>query len=156
MDTITQICLLLEQKKNKFLEYEQATMEMLHCDADDIEEYITKRGILANEIDGISEEIGRVCNQEPNGQLYFQAAAAAVNFDEILPEMHPIYELGQQTRSVVARIMNSDKQVVERLELLKAEALAKIKENQNLPKIKKYLSDLGDTAENGQFTSGKA
>ncbi len=156
MDTIAKIGMLLQEKENKFLAYEQTTLDMLHCEADAIEDYIIKRGQLANEIDEITEEIGRLCDKEPHSRLLFQAASAQINFDQILPEMQPLYEQGQRILGVVSRIQNSEKQVVTRLESLKAEALTKIKENQNLPKIKKYLVDLGDTPTSGNFTSEKA
>lgn len=156
MDTIGCIGKLLEEKNTKFLAYEQATLEMLHCDVDAIENYIIKRGELANEIDACTEEIGRVCDKEPNGKLLFQAALAQINYEMVPPDMYPLYELGQQILGVASRVRTSDGQVLERLETLKQDALAKIKENQNLPKIKKYLVDLGENTASGSFTSGKA
>ncbi|MDL2252734.1 hypothetical protein LJC49_01495 [Ruminococcaceae bacterium OttesenSCG-928-I18] len=156
MDTIGQICVLLEKKKEKFNDYEKYTLEMLHCGADDIENYITQRAEIATEIDELTEEIGRICDGEANGDVFFRTASSKINYDEVPPELHPVFEAGQQVRSVANRILQSEKQVLERLESLKEEARSKIRENQNLPKIKKYLSDLGDQPTDGNLTNGKA
>ena len=156
MDVIGQVCILLEKKKEQFNEYERCTLEMLHCEADDVENYITQRGAIANEIDEITEEIGRICDNFPGGALLFETASAKVNFEDIPPEFGPVFEAGQQVRSVAYRISESEKQALERLTSLKEEARAKIRENQNLPRIKKYLSDLGDQPTDGNLTSGKA
>ncbi len=155
MDIVATICTLLEKKKEKFSEYEQATQNMLHCELDDLGNYITKRSVLANEIDKITAEIEQLCLKNPKGDLYAKISYAHVNFDMVPPALHPMFELGQQVRSIIARIHKLEPQVMQRLEGQKKEAFQKVKENHNLPKIKKYLSNLGDQPSTGRFTSTK-
>ena len=156
MDTVAQICELLEAKKEKFGQYERATLAMLDCGVDDIENYITERAVLATEIDELDEEIARICDDEPNGNVWYSAAKANLNFSQVPPELQPVFEGGQQVRSLASRIATSEKQVVERLEFIQNEAMEKLREQQNVPKIKKYLSDLGDQPNTGSFKSEKA
>ncbi len=156
MDINVQLCVLLEKKVAKFSQYETLTQELLHCEVDDIDDYITKRGLLANEIDALDEDIQTLCEGGARAELYYRTAMGRVNFAEISPDLQPAFELSQQVRRVIGRIQNGEVQVMERLQGLKSEALGKIRENQNLPKIKKYLVDLGEAPPEGHFTSGKA
>ncbi len=155
MDVVAQIYDLLQKKKDKFSAYELATQEMLHCKADDLGDYIIKRGQLANEIDEICAEIEALCIKEEKGALYAKITYAHARYEEVPETLRPLFELSQQMRSVMARIQKLEPSVVVRLESLKQEAFQKIKENHNLPKIKKYLSSLGNQPSSGHFTSTK-
>ncbi len=156
MDSTGYVSQLLEEKKAKFLEYEEATRAMLTCDADSVEHYITLRGSLANEIDQINEQIGRASDEAANGNLLLDTAMTRVNFEHIPPEYKPIFEEAQAVGSVAFRIQELDKQVMERLAQLREEAREGIRQNQNLPKIKKYLTDLASPQDEQSLTSGKA
>ncbi len=155
MDIIQNICHLLNDKKDKFSEYEKLTIEMLHCNVDDLGNYITKRSKLANEIDEISAKIETLCLKEPKGDVYAKVSYAQLSFENVPVELQPMFELGQQVRGTMARILKLEPQVIQRLEGLKREAFQKIKENHNLPKIKKYLTNLGEQPSSGHFTSTK-
>lgn len=144
VDKITHICQILEDKRELFLEYEKATQALLQCDAEDAENYITKRGKLANEIDELTEAFARACDGEPAKELLLETASGKADFSGVPSEYQCIYYSGQNMRSVIGRIAESEKQVIERLESLRDEAREAIKQNQDIPKIKKYLTDLSD------------
>lgn len=156
MDVIAQICTLLEQKKALFTEYEQATQALLDCEADTVENYITQRGQKAIEIDALTEEIARLCSGMPASDLLLDATLARIDFAKLPPEYHSVFYEAQAVRSVAHRVSETDKQVVVRLEQLRDEALLNIRQNQNVPKIKKYLTDLSDRPSAGSLTDGKA
>lgn len=156
MDTIAKVLALLEKKSEFFDEYEKATQELLRCDADDVEYYITRRAELANEIDQVTEEIGLACDGQPSGEIMFAAASSRVDYQNVPPELRPVFESGQNIRSTASRIMQTEMQAISRLESLRDEAKEKIRQNQNLPKIKKYLTDLAETPAETSFTEGKA
>lgn len=156
MDTVGKVLALLDHKAELFAEFEKATQELLVCDVDDVEHYITRRGELANEIDSVMEEIGRICDAAPGGGVIFDAANARIDYDRVPPEYHPLFAVGQNIRSVVSRVRQTDKQVVARLEGLRDDAKDKIRQNQNIPKIKKYLTDLADKPGEAGLTTGKA
>lgn len=138
------------------MEYEQATMALLDCEADTAEHYITQRGEFANEIDELNQQIGRLCDEMPNGKLVMGAVQASAAHDTLPPEYYPLFDVGQATRTVAYRIAQSNERVVERLSYLQDEAKDKIRQNQHLPVIKKYLTDLSGKAEGINLTSGKA
>lgn len=126
--------------------YEEATEELLVCDADSAEYYITERGRLASEIDDLTEEIGRVCDGAEGGDVLFKAATMRIGYDDMPPEMRPAYDLCQQTRTIIYRISELEPRVLARMEAFREEARDYMKNNQNVPKIKKYLTDLGEDA----------
>ncbi|MDL2293605.1 hypothetical protein LJC60_03130 [Ruminococcaceae bacterium OttesenSCG-928-D13] len=144
MDTVGKLCALLEKESDLFLEYEQATLALLDCAADDAEHYIMLRGAKANEIDGLVEEIAQVCGQVPDAAVLLECTKASLPFDRVPAGYQPVYYAGQNVRSVIHRIGQSDVQAMQRLERLRDEAVEAIKQNQNMPKIRKYLTDLTD------------
>ncbi|MDL2327156.1 hypothetical protein LJC64_00640 [Ruminococcaceae bacterium OttesenSCG-928-A11] len=144
VDIVGKLCTLLDKENDLFLEYEQATLAALDCPADDVEHYITLRGAKANEIDGLREEITAVCGQMPDAPVLLECTRASLPFDKVPAGYQPVFYAGQNLRSVINRITQSDQQVMQRLERLRDEALDGIKQNQNMPKIRKYLTDLTD------------
>lgn len=156
MDAISKLCTLLETKKDRFLQYEQATVGLLDCAVEDIENYITRRGALATEINALDEEMDGLCAQQPNGALLQKCARNQVDFVRLPGEYHCVFYGGQAVHTVLGRIAESDKQVTARLEKLRDEALENIRQNQNMPKIRKYLSNLGDSASKINLRDEKA
>ncbi len=142
MDISVSLCRLIEAKKEKFLKYEQATLSMLDCGVDDVEHYIIQRANLANEIDEMAEGIARLCDDCPDKELLMNTALAKVSFERVPGEYHCVYYAAQGVQSVANRIAQTEKQVVARLQGLREDSLKSIREKQNLPKIKKYLTDL--------------
>ncbi len=156
VDTIAKVCELLDEIKNNLLSYEKATQDMLTCDVDDVEHYITLRAGMANKMDALLAEIEDVCATEENANTIYQAALARLPFSEVPPELVPVFEFGQSNRSAVARIGQTEKQVMERLEGFRQEARDNLRQNQNMPKIRQYLGVLADKAEHESLTNGKA
>lgn len=156
MDTVGKILTLLDKKAALFFEYEKATQDILYCEPDDVEHYITLRGGLANEIDEVTEKIGLACDEMPNSEVVFATASGRINYDKVPPEYQLIFESSQSIRSTMSRIMEAEKQVIVRLEAFRDEAKKKIRQNQNVPKIKKYLTGLMEKQGEGGLTDGKA
>ena len=156
MDTIAKVCELLDEVKNNLLSYEKATQDLLTCDVDDVEHYITLRGEMANRMDALLAEIADACAREENANTIYQAALARIPFSEVPPDLVPVFESGQSNRSTVARIGQTERQVMERLEGFRQEALDNLRQNQNMPKIKQYLDVLADRADHESLTNGKA
>lgn len=156
MDTINQMCKLLEEQKDLLLDYEQATLAILDADADSVEQYIIERGRLATEIDAVNEWVYSLCGETPNGEILLKTANASLAFEQVPSEFHCVFYEAQSKRSVINRILESEKQAIKHLESLRDEALDAIKQNQNVPKIKKYLTGLQDQPATIKLTSEKA
>lgn len=156
MNTINSIVELAELRKQKFKEYEQATIMLSECDEDSAEHYITQRGDLSTEIDDINQQIGKLCDSLPNGTIVLQASMASIAFEMLSPDLFQLYEIGQETRSIVYGIQQEEKTAMQHLEIFRDAALEKIRENQHMPKIKQYLTNLGSQQDNQNFSSGKA
>lgn len=142
MDTITQLCNLLDEKRDLFEQYEAATLALLSCEADAVGDYITQRAGLANQIEDLNEQLGRLCDGRADRQVMLDAASARVDFANVPSEYQCVYYAGQAVRSVTGRIATSEQQAVERLEALRADALEHVRQNQNVAKIHKYMTDL--------------
>ncbi len=156
MDTVARLCSLLEEEKQCFMAYEQATLALLSCEADAAEQYIIQRGELANQVDTLIEDMARLCDGEPAGDVLLAAAKGNIDFARVPSEHQPVFYAGQAVRSVIHRITQTEQQAEARLQALRRQALERIKQNQNLPKIKRYLSDLGSGADEVSLTHGKA
>lgn len=156
MDTINKICALLQSKKDLFLRYEEATQALLDSDETTAPDYITQREELANKIDSITLEIGRLSDRQENADLLMSIAAGRTRFENVPVDYRPVYEEASEIQSVAFRIQEQEKSAVHRFESLRDAAMSKIKENQNLPKIKKYLDDLQEKPRQGGFANGKA
>lgn len=156
MDIIKQVCALLQEKLELFLQYKAATENLQTCKADFAEQYITQRQELANKIDAKNEEIAKMCELEPASQLLFAAANAQTNFDGLPNEYQAVFYKGQEVQSVIGQILQSEKRAEENLQSLKAQALEGIRQNKDVPKIKKYLSDLTQPMPQGGLRDEKA
>ncbi len=156
MDTVARLCSLLEDEKQCFMQYEEATQALLDCEADAAEQYIIQRGMLANQVDALIEDMARLCDAEPAGEVLLAAAKGGIEFARVPGEYQCVFYAGQAVRSVIYRIGQTEQQAMARLEALREQALMRIRQNQNLPKIKKYLSGLGSGPEEVSLTHGKA
>lgn len=156
LDLIGKLCSLLEEKKELFLQYEEATLAMLGCEADAMEQYIIRRDELANRIDDKNQEIARVCEEHPSREMLLAASEAKMEFAGVPSEYQCVFYGGQAVQSVISRIVQSDAQVVGRMEILKGQALEHVRQNKDVPKIKKYLTDLTEQPQQGALRSGKA
>lgn len=156
MDKMTEISRLLDEIKKQFLEYEKATIALLECEVDDVEHYITVRSEIAIEVDELREELAKICRNEDGGEVLYKAAMANIDFERVPSEYQSIFYEGQAVRSVMHRVSMTEKQVIARMERLRSEALEHIRQNQNMPKIKRYLEDLSGGTIVGGLKDSKA
>jgi hypothetical protein len=156
MDIVTNLCTLLDCKKELFSKYEQATLALLDCAVDDAEHYITERGRIATEIDGVVDEIEQGCGQLPDAAVLLACVTARIEFDRVPGGYQCIYYSGQAVNSVIQRIARTEEQVTERLRRLRGEALDGIRQNRDLPRIRKYLTDLTEIPGGSSLTDSKA
>lgn len=155
MSTVERVCELLKEKQARFLAYEKVTEALAESDVDTAEHYITQRSELANEIDLLTEQIGRLCDKDVNGVVLLKAAGAQCDYQEVPPEFRQVFECGQEVRTVAYRIGECEKRARQHLVVMRDEAMGKIRENQNLPKIKKYLTDLTEKSDGQGFGQRK-
>jgi hypothetical protein len=149
MDMVANLCALLDRKKALFSEYERATLALLDCAFDDAEHYITERGRIATEIDGVVDEIEQGCGQLPDAAVLLACVTARIGFDHVPGGYQCVYYSGQAVNSVIQRIAHTEEQVMERLKRLRGEALDSIRQNRDLPKIRKDLADLTEASGGG-------
>lgn len=155
MDIISEVCRLLEERKELFLQYEEITVEMLDCPTEEAEQHMARRAELAVQIDENIEQASSVCGDAPDRRIILDAAGGNVEFAKVPSEYQCVFYSGQGVRSVVSRIMESEKQVRVRLEKLRDEAREHLKQHQDVPVLKKYLVDLGEKPTGGMLTDEK-
>lgn len=155
MNIIDELIRLLNEKKELFIQYEIYTGRLTECPVEDIEEYITQRGALANQIDKITDAIKCLCAGEKNGDALLAAINNTCKYDEVTQEGRALFSKGQEIFSVISRISEQEKQITPRMEELRTELLGKIKNASNTPKIAKYLSGLVTPPKNGDLIGEK-
>ena len=155
MSVIEELSALLDEKKALFTEYEQCTNNLTQCDIDSIEDYITRRGQLANEIDKITAKINDQCNNAPNCAVLQGAINNTSNYTDIPQELKRLFSRGQEIFSIISQISAQEPQIRQRMKTQRAELIKKIKMAKNTPKISKYLNTIAVPVENGNLLDEK-
>lgn len=88
--------------------------------------------------------------------MLLDAAHARVDFAKVSGEFQCVFYGGQAVRSVISRIAETEKQAMEHLKVLRAKALENVRQNKEIPKIKKYLTDLTEPPIQGSLRNEKA
>lgn len=154
LNAIQRVIDLLEEKRDYFALYEQASLEMLSCELDGIDEKLEHRAVMIAGIDCLDEQIDEACDKQ---ELYCQAARAACGRGELPDEWKPVFDRAMQVRAIVSRLPDIDLQIEMRLEQERDLAMEQIKSNnrgQNAQAAKYYGAMVGGTAPRpGRFGS---
>lgn len=152
MQQITTALELLEQKKQLFCQYEEATSCLLtETDINTIEKYITEREGLANKIDGLDSRLAT--ELAPWGA---QAAALLKGQPQPVPlpeELEPLEELCGKILETVRRIRLKNNEAMARCEALLQGSEQQIRNARNTPKISRYLNNLTEPQNGNNFGS---
>ena len=112
----TKLTELLEQKKQRFLEYEQITNEMLFCDSDNLEERMGERVRLIHAIDRLDEAVKAVCDDAgEEGAMLRQAVRANGERGALPAAMRAVFDQTIEIRAVISRLPDLDQQLEMRL-----------------------------------------
>ncbi|MEG0178931.1 MAG: hypothetical protein RR573_03860 [Oscillospiraceae bacterium] len=145
---------LLDKKYELFLEYETQSRLALQADDDDIDNYITKRGDIANIIDEQSAEINNICTKPCNAKLA-QAAFCTGDYSEIAQEYIYIYDKASKIYAVLSRIDELNIELTAMLESKKEHLRKRLAATKNTPKIARYLNTLKGTPSSGDYMGDK-
>ena len=157
LELVEKLCVLLTEKKELFLQYEEATLALLSCEVEAMPQYITRREALTNEVDEKSSAMEALCAESPEQEQQLrEAAEARADFADVPVALRDVFYKGQELRSVVSRLQQSNVQVMERMQMLRAEALENVRQNKDVAKIRKYLDDLNTQPEQGGLHSEQA
>lgn len=142
---------LLGQKHTLFIKYEEVTDQILgETDFSAVEEYITKRDRLANEIDKVDAEITQTL--APWGEAARALLPGGIGDQTSLPaDLQPLYPLCQDILAVIRRIRLKNTDILAEFQRSRDESLQKIKEGSALPKINRYLRGLAAEEERKVF-----
>lgn len=140
MERIDNARFCLERKLSLFKQYERVTAAML--ETDDlvvIENYITERSKLANQIDELDVQVAEQLGEWPQASALLSGSAGE---EEIPPELMPLRELCLEIMGLVRRIRLTNAEVTERCISMRDQSERSIRQSRNTPKISKYLSNL--------------
>lgn len=155
MEILMQLQRLLDEKAKRFMQFEQDTVAMLHCELDAMEHYSTQRSQLANEIDAICAEIDELCAKHPQSDLLRQAVTARCDYCDLPEAWQPLYEQAQSINGTLVRIAAENEQAMGRAVALRDQFLVRIRENANTPRILRYLSSGASGPEKGVLLNNK-
>lgn len=155
MDTISKICECQDAIKEQLDIYEQCTEQMLTCDFDDIDHYITKRNELAIVIDQFNDEIFALSQMEPDSDVLMDAVKNSCDYDALPESYLEIYRKGQEVFSKLNRIMGMQERIIQRLQSEKQATIVRIQGLKEDGQVKKYLTNLVGTQGSGVYMSDK-
>lgn len=144
-EIINKIENLLNIKKDKFLQFEQATEAILCCDVDEIESFMGKRQQIIEEITELDEHIRILSVEMGKEEQIHKAIKNKYIHSEVPAELLGCYDLGQGIFTVINRISKMEPDIVARAEKIKQEAEKNIKKNNNVPKIARYFNQYEET-----------
>lgn len=152
MQQITTALELLEQKKQLFCQYEEATSHILtETDIDDIEKYITERDGLANRIDERDRQL--VTLLAPWGAQATALLKGQPQAAQLPDELQPLTAVCEQIMELVRRIRLKNSEAMIRCEGLLEGSEQQIRNASNTPKISRYLSNLTEPRSSNNFGS---
>lgn len=139
---IKELITLMQEKTRLFEKYEGMTDDLVKAvDIDAMEDYITKRGALANKIDVVDDKIKKLL-QQVFGEEGTQALAPSTPRESLSKELQNIYDANLPIMETVRRIRLKNSDISADCQRLRDELEQKIKESSNQPKINRYLNNL--------------
>ena len=104
-NAVLRIIDLLAEKRDYFALYEQASLEMLSCESDGLEEKLERRAVIIDRIDSLDAQIDEACDNQP---LYCRAARAVCGRGELPEEWKPVFDCAMQIRAIAGRLPDID------------------------------------------------
>lgn len=142
---------LLESKKQLFLKYEQASIALTYSDIEQMEFIVDEREQLKEEIDQIDEKIRQSAIAEQYGEAVWKAIKNQSNRSEVVSELLPLFDKGQEIFAAVNRIMQMEPLIIKHIEDTQKQLEQKIKDSNSIPKIKKYFDTIQTDLEDGSL-----
>lgn len=150
---IAKILTHMGEKKRFFEEYEAITDLLSEtAETDYMEEYITKRGALANKIDGLDQIILELL-QQSFGEVGKEALTPSFPRESLPPPLQQVRDAQLSILDIVRRIRLKNSDLTAGYQRTRAEMEQKIKATSNLPKISKYLNNLSAPGDVNSFGS---
>lgn len=142
---------LLIKKQALFLEFEHYTNLLLVCDVDDMDNYITKRANLANEIDNVTVQISdltKMATVTPSANAILDNSCS---FSEVPLQWQAVFIESQKIHGIVSRCIEANLQALERMTEVRDHLKELIVQNNNTPRIIKYISTSGALQQESSF-----
>lgn len=139
---IKELITLMQEKTRLFERYEGMTDDLVEAvDIVTMEDYITKRGALANKIDVVDDKLKKLL-QQVFGEEGKQALAPSTPRESLSKELQDIYDANLPIMETVRRIRLKNSDISADCQRLRDELEQKIKASSNQPKINRYLNNL--------------
>ncbi|WMJ82881.1 hypothetical protein ACS3UN_01435 [Oscillospiraceae bacterium LTW-04] len=143
MQIVKNILLLLIKKQELFLEFERYTNLLAVCDVEDMDNYITKRADLANEIDNVTDQISNLAKTVTVTPSIDMILSNSCCFSEVPSQWQEIFLEAQKIKGIVSRCIEVNLHALERMTELRDNLKELIAQNNNTPRIIKYISTSG-------------
>lgn len=155
MNAIKELCELLTQKRDRFMQYEKETAALLTCDIQQLKMQIKVRQKIADEIDQIDESIAAKLQEHNKMQKQIKDAMSNRCARQKLPvEFQPVFDLAQQTFAVIHRVGRMESNAQDRIKHEQVVILGKIKQlnRSSTAKASKYYTT-STAAHSNQYVS---
>lgn len=131
MNNTDKICRILDEIKLNLEQFEKETIEIISCDAENIEPHTQKRVDITKTVDILFSRIDEICKHMEDGDEIRKIIRNVSLFTEVSEDKEKIFMKSQEIFSVFTRIKDSDIQAVNRINLEKEILIKKIKETNN-------------------------
>lgn len=128
MTNLPQIQEALQKKQQTLMQFEEATLRMLSCSVQQLEELVEERQKLLLEIDGLEKKLNALCQADSDREQLLSAIAGQGDAGGFSERLQPLYEEGTKIRAVFSRLRQSDQQAQLRLKTEQNRILKKIKQ----------------------------
>lgn len=149
MKDIQEIVNNLEQKKVLMSQFEQLSESLLVSEIDQLESLVDQREEIIQQVNELDNQLERIPLYQKDMETIQNAIKNRMNRSDINSEYLPIFDKGQEIFAVVNRIAKMELLIASHLEDCRKDLEEKLKESNNLPKIRKYLDTIPNEIEDG-------
>lgn len=143
-EKINEIVNLIKEKKILFLKFEEYSHELLKADVENMIEFDGKRQMIRKEIESLDKHLVGIYENEADADRIYRAVKNKENRSDVEAEYLEIFDEAQTLFTIIYRIQENEKLVMEHLMNCKAELLGQIKEANQTSKVAGYLKSMSD------------
>lgn len=156
MENVNIVSELIERLTGLLLEFERLTRILNECEAETMADYITNRDNLANDIKAVQKEIDKACERAGGSPSAEAIVKNRCSFVETPDEWKRVYQMGQQIKLMLSRIIDADKLAVKHAEQVRDYYKSRLADMKSTSRVIQYLSSSGAIQqERGSATTSK-
>jgi len=156
MESREAILMLIGEKNQQLISYEELTRSLTDCGLDDMKSLMMQRRAAADALDQLDHQLNLLCRDAIDQKRMLRSALSNTCERDALPcPFKEVFDASQKGYMILNRIKNLESLILARLERQKEDAALNIKAGSNTAKIVRYRSANDSQGENSVLLKQK-